>query len=506
MTVTCTHCDEQIQSVSRTGDKRYACGECNLVVAYDHIRDHLDELEVIDKRNKNNNTKDKAKNKEQPATQEQNNPTVEDSGEQNITETEAPSHTLNDREKIYQRGVDGLKEIKEERLSNWLSQTDGVGNQTEQRVMMVFNRNESVHRNPHVLFNLLDDELNASGSYLNTMVQDIFAPEEEHSDLLTSQGYTPWQQRSMGGQPSMQGQGMGGPMNATGMSGFNQGTHTYSQSAAQSQPGRQQRGMTPQQQGTPNPETPGSQNEQQDQSENNARDDSISRQEAEMMMRQAMEQAETGNQRRNLVDGLSDATDEALREMATNVGGLAGTFQRVIDEALVGYARENPEWVIENMDILQKFMNATEDMSSGGRGDSNKQPEQDRKVDDAVGSVLSSGNQDHSQEATPHGSVSTTQRQNTHQNTHGNDHASDQMNPDIDDSYMQESGFEPGPPTSNEPEYEPEDVGSDPVVDEQTVDDEEDTESDSDTEDQEPEQSDTTDDPSFEDLFGDSIE
>jgi hypothetical protein len=163
----------------------------------------------------------------------------------------------------------------------------------------------------------------------------------------------------------------------------------------------------------------------------------MSRNEAEMMMSQAMQQAEQQGQRNALLSGLSDATDEALREMATNVGGLAGTFQKVVDEALVGYARENPEWVIENMDILQKVLGATEDMPGEGQNQAEQKPQQDQKVDDAlsnIGNQRGGDRQSASQEPRTTVSEPGGRSQNPQKA---------EPNPDLNDEHLSQSGFEP---------------------------------------------------------------
>lgn len=277
---------------------------------------------------------------------------------------------LTERELIFQSGTEGLKQIKKDRLQNWLDNTHGVGGQTESRILMVFERNESVHSSPHVLYNLLDDELNASASYINTMVEDIFAPEREHEDVLSNQGYTPWFRRSGTSQPSAQmGMGQGGmSMNQGGM-GRNQGGMGYQSSGGGM---RQQNGYSqgPQQMG-------GRQGQHAQNNEYTERE-----RELEYALQQEMMGDMEEDQRNALVSGLSDATDEALREMASNVGGLAGTFQRVVDEALVQYASDNPEWVIENMGVLKKVTGIVD----GPEGEEEEET-RDSQIDDAISSI-----------------------------------------------------------------------------------------------------------------------
>lgn len=458
--MTCPHCEDGIDSLTRTGDKKYSCGECNMVIKYDTVQPHLDEMEVADKRGGGDSSGGSDDNNSGGSGD--NSVEAQREAQQGGQETQKPNSAnspLSEREKIYQRGTDGLRQIKKERLKNWLAQTDGVGAQTEQRIIMVFDRNDSVHSNPHVLYNLLDDEIGGSASYLNTMVQDIFAPEEEHSELLQSQGYTPWNMRSNQGGNMQQQRGQGGPMNATGSTGFSPNQQNPMQQQQQPQQGQQQQ-----------------------QSDNGGGgSDGISREEAQMMMQQAVDQTESQQQQNQLLSGLSDATDQALQEMASNVGGLAGTMQQVVNEALVQYARENPEWVIENMDILQKIIGATDDMGDNSSGSGTPQAEEDAKVDDALSNLGDGGNsgqnpsrntpaqnnnQQNTQPANQQSQQSVnqqgqqtqdTQPEQTHQTQNDvdpmsaspEDESTDQKNPDIDESLMGDSGFEPEFDTEN---------------------------------------------------------
>lgn len=426
----CPHCDEQIDTVTRTGDKRFSCGNCNMVISFDEVSPHLDDLNVIDKRGAEDDGEDESTTQDSGAE-----PDVELTEDTSNDMSGTPEHGLNDREKIYQRGREGLKEIKKERLKNWLSHTEGVGSQTESRVLMVFERNETIHQNPHILYNLLDDELSASPSYINTMVEDIFSPERENEDLLQSQGYTPWYRRNNMANQQQMGGGGGQAFNATGGSpqGFSGGGGQQSQG---------QQGQQPQ----------GQQGQQNAGSTNGGSDDSITAEEAAAMVERGIAQAEQQRGSNPVREGLSDATDEALKEMATNIGGLAGTMQRVIDEALVQYARENPEWVIENMGVLQKVIGATEEASGGGGGNEPKQAESDAAVDDALSDLGGGGGQP--QQSSPQ------QQQQTQQQPSGGG---------LDDLSFDESGesgFSPSeetqeaaqsepPATETEPESEP---------------------------------------------------
>ena len=371
----CPHCDEDIDTVSRTGERRYSCGDCNMVIAHDDLAPHLDELNVIDKRDETGSGGSSSSGQSQ------------NSGNQSGAQQDIPDQSavtgMSDREKIYQRGTEGLKEIKKERLKNWLSNTEGVGGQTESRILMVFNRNETIHQNPHILYNLLDDELSASPSYINTMVEDIFQPERENDDLLQQQGFTPWHMRNNGGGQQMQARGGGQPFNATGNAGGSfspGGGQTVQQQSRQSQ---QQAQSQPQQSEQPSQ----TQEPADDRASNGGGNSGITREEAAEMVREGLKAEEERSGGNRVRDSLSDATDEAIREMATNVGGLAGTVQKVIDEALVQYARDNPELVINNMGFLQKIMNATEDADDGSGGGSTQQPQSDAAVDNALSNI-----------------------------------------------------------------------------------------------------------------------
>jgi hypothetical protein len=403
-----------------------------MVIKYDDIVHHLDEFEVVDKREKDKSDNDSSSTSQSSSP---SNSKMSEKKENNTIETQdiqQPQEAVSERERIYQRGPEGLKQIKKDRLEKWLDSSDGVGAQTRQRIMMVFERNDSVHKNPHVLYNLMDDELSASASYLNTMVQDIFAPEEEHSDLLTNQGYTPWFNRG-GANQSNQMQAQGGPMNATGSNRFDPG-----QSEQQQQQRKDDRQNQPQRGGE-------------------TQDDSISKKEAEMMMAQAMSEADSQNERTALLSGLSDATDQALQEMATNVGGLAGTVQKVVDEALVSYARENPEWVIENMSVLQKVLGATEDMANSPNSDA-EQSQENQKVDDAINSLTShqENNDTHSKKSSKDTSPTGVDNLNpptsdtsSSEKVLEDESADAEKNPDIDEDLVGESDFDPQFDTDN---------------------------------------------------------
>lgn len=259
-------------------------------------------------------------------------------------------------------------------------------------------------------------------------------------------------------------------MNATGGSGFspNQG---FNEQGGQSQQSQQQQPSEPQQQGE----------------EVGPGQEAMTRDEAEMMMRQAMSQAESEQERNALLSGLSDATDEALQEMATNVGGLAGTIQKVVDEALVGYARENPQWVIENMDILQKVLGATEDMPGDESGGGSSEPEQHQKVDSALESITG-GNNSSPEPTVAESATSSPEPQQA------------EPNPDLNEEHMAESDFDPmsaGPEDSGaEDDGRPEPKPT-PGDDEAKKAEEKREQFESETDDG------TTEDDSFDEIFGD---
>lgn len=289
------------------------------------------------------------------------------------------SEGINERELIYRKGEEGLLELKTERLKDWLQDAGGAGGQTESRILKVFQRNKSVHSNPYSLYNLLEEETTASGSYINTIVDDVFEPEREHEDVLENTGYTPFFRRSGGG-GQFGNQHQSGPS----MGGQRGGGQQYGQSAAQGRSG----GMGRQQQQAHQ----GQQGQQSDDTEN------LSKREVAQMISQGINTAQEQNEENPFRDGLSEATDEAVREMASNVGGLAGTANRVFEEALMSYAQDNPEFIIENMDFLQKALGAAqgpEDEQSGGQP---QQPESTQKVDDAL-SQIGDGGQTHTNQS-----------------------------------------------------------------------------------------------------------
>jgi hypothetical protein len=72
--------------------------------------------------------------------------------------------------------------------------------------------------------------------------------------------------------------------------------------------------------------------------------------------------------------------------MANNMGGFFGMLQRVGEEALVQYFKQNPEKLVENMTLLNAFMNEAEDLDDGPNVS-----EQDQKVDNAIEQAMGGG-------------------------------------------------------------------------------------------------------------------
>lgn len=380
----CPHCGDETETLIRTGEKKYSCGECSMVIKYDEdVRPNLDSMEVIDKREDDDDEKE--------------NPDNSNSSQSPSTST-PPQNTSpqTEREIIRQRGRDGLKEIKKERLVEFLEVSDGVGGQTIQRIKMVMDRNETVHTDPNALFQLLDDELKASSTYINTMVQHVFEPEEEHGDLLMQQGYVPWTNRNnMGGGRQQQQMPSQSQQNSMGGRGPYNPQNTQQQTSSQNQGGQQNK-------------------------------DALSRDEAEMMVAQAVDNADQ-QERRMLADGLSEATDQAIQEAASNVGGLAGTIQDITEVALKEYARENPEWVIENMNFIQKIIGAIDD-SPDGEQQQNTQAQEDQKVDSALTDI---------------GEGNTQSQQTKSREAHNQDNSTEPKNPDIDPEEVDENNYTP---------------------------------------------------------------
>lgn len=346
----CPNCDNEIEELTRTGNKRYMCGNCARVQKYDTIEPYLDEIDVTDKRDSTGegNGKDKAEQSEPDSPDDapsdtQQNPVAEDTGQKT------------EREIIREEGYEGLKRIKERKLKEWLGTTDGVGAKTESRILKVFKEESMYSEEPSTLYNLLDDELSASPSYINTIVNSVFSPEYEHEDLLQQQGYTPFfrngGQSSQGGRNNMNG-GYNGP------NGGNQGG--------------------------------GRQNSGQQQQQSSSGGGGMTREEAVEMIRASSESNDQGSRRRGPgTEALDEATEQAIKNMADNMGGFFGMLQRVGEEALVQYFKQNPEKLVENMTLLNAFMNEAEQLD-----DEPNVSEQDQKVDDAIEDAMSGGGSD----------------------------------------------------------------------------------------------------------------
>lgn len=403
MSFECPHCDNEIDTVGRTGEKRYTCSSCSKVLKYDeYVAPNLNDLEVIDKRGNSNSDQEDSSNKEQDEKMDQ------------------PNHSLNERELIQQRGREGLKEVKEERLSNWLSMTDGVGGTTENRIIMVFNSDKTYRENPNALYNLLDEELSSSASYINTIVNQVFAPEKEHEDLLKDKGF-----RSYLGQN-----------NATSGAQYNQPHNN--QGPSMSMEGMNSQGYNQQ-----------NQNHQQPQQQGGG-GDSLSREEAVELVAAAT-QTEQGDGRgigQTASEGLNQATEEAIQNLATNAGGFFSAGQKFLEEALIGYAKKNPEKIVDNMDMFQTLMNMNENEPEPQTN------EQDQKVDDAVEQAMNQSAGQRNRNSQQGQGMRTTQNrpqnntppQQTNQEQLRNprrNNTQDQTASDPERHSSEESGFEP---------------------------------------------------------------
>lgn len=310
-----------------------------MVIAFDQVSAHLDDLEVEDKRGEMESDDD-----EEP---EPTNP------------RDQPQHDMNERNIIYERGEEGLDQIKQERLQSWLQITDGVGAQTLDRIMMIFERNKVFRENPHALHSMLDEQMSASSAYINTMVQDVFEPEREHEDVLRQQGYVPWYHKDLpGGDQAMRQEargmynGSGGQQQQQGMMGMQPG---------QQQPGGGGQGM--------------------------------SMEEAVELIRQSQEDGDEPppSAREKIKHGMSEATDEAIRNAASEFGGFFSRINEIMMGSIEEYARENPEWIVENLDFLEKLLGEMPDKPSSDMG--SESSDHDRRIDDAVNRIQQGGQQ-----------------------------------------------------------------------------------------------------------------
>jgi len=349
----CPHCDEDIDSVTRTGERRYACGACSMVIAFDDLNPHLDDLNVVDKRDKSRTVEkdDEDDNVSEDSSKDTNNNTEEaDSAEEGVSEPTQKAGR-SDRDIIREQGREGLKQIKEDKLKQWLATTDGVGSKTENRILMVFRNEDMYTEEPNTLYNLLDDELSASPSYINTIVNSVFSPEYEHEDLLRNKGYTPFFRSGGQGGGNQGGPRGSGQQNMS--NGFNGQGGGRGGQGNQNQGGRNQ-----QQQGG----------------------DSLNKEDLMAAMQASQEANDGGSRRRGPgTEALDEATEQAIKNMADNMGGFFGMLQRVGEEALVEYFRQHPEKLVENMTLLNTFM-------EGGEGQNNEQEAspQDQAIDNAI--------------------------------------------------------------------------------------------------------------------------
>lgn len=378
MALDCPHCDKEVKKLKRTGDKRYSCDECSMVIAYDDLSPHLDEIEVDDRRGNLGQQKKRREKKEQEQEQQQD--------EEHITSQSSKS----ERDIIAERGYEGLKEIKQRKLKKWLAASDGVGGKTESRIMMVFNSDEIYSQEPSALYNLLDDELSASPSYINTIVNNVYAPEYEHSDLLEKQGYQPYF-----------GNGNDNMNNGFNRNGSNQ--QNMGQSQQQMQNAQQSQGGSA----------------------------SLTREEALEMITAANQQEESGSRRRGpATEALDEATEVAIKSAAENMGGLFGTLQRIGEEALLQYFRENPEKLVDNMALLQAFMGNNEN-----KQETNNEPAENKKIDDAMNMARQVDSTTSSQQASSNGQASAfrypDEEEDTTQTTQpNNDDTTSEFTPD----------------------------------------------------------------------------
>lgn len=411
MSLECPHCGEEVTQFNRTGEKRYACDHCNKVIKHDTVKQYLDTIPVNDKWKKkkeeeeNNQGQDNSNNNNsQPDNTEANpNPVVSNTGK-------------TDREIISERGREGLKELKESRLREWLATTDGVGEKTENRIIKVFNSDDIHSKNPSALYSLLDDELTASPTYINTMVNNVFAPEYEHEDLLEDHGYTPFfKNGNMGGVQSNQNMSNGFENRGQGNSGM-------------TQQGMSQQGQMQQQQ------------PQQYAQESS----SLSREEALEMIKASQDEEEQGSRRRGPgTEAIDEATQQAIKNMADNMGGFFGTLQRVGESALMAYFEKHPEKLVENMSLLQAFMD--EDTNAQTQ---KEEPKENLKIDNAIEQATrqatdGSGNMSGSQQTTFNEPQDTESKVESHPSFREPDHSSNTERGTQNNDAEQQQGFEP---------------------------------------------------------------
>jgi len=426
MSLECPSCETEIEQFSRTGNKRYACGSCARVIKYDTVQPHLDEIPVNDKRNKGGDDKDNSQTESQ---QSSSNDSGSDDEQGNPVAAQDSGRT--DREIIREEGYKGLKRIKEKKLKEWLATTDGVGGKTESRILKVFREESMYSEEPSTLYNLLDDELSASPSYINTIVNSVFSAEYEHEDLLQQQGYTPFFRN--GGQSNQ-----GGRNNMNG--GYSSGGGGYQGPGGNQQQGQQQQG--------------------------GGGNDGLTREEAMQMIQASQQSDDQGSRRRGPgTEALDEATEAAIKNMADNMGGFFGMLQRVGEEALVTYFRENPEKLVENMTLVNAFMNETSQQEQD-----NTPSEQDAKIDSAVQQAMSGGGGSQQVQEDPvesHSSFRTPSHNPEPPNNSGPDHSDDdsgfEMDPDVmgggGSTHDQQLDDKEPQQNTQEPEPQPQTVG-----------------------------------------------
>lgn len=339
----CPHCDDEITELRRTGNKRYSCTGCSKVVKHDLIKPYLEEdaVEVNDMRD------EVGKDKEE----ENNNSNSSSKATDDTNPSMSQSTTPDDREIIRQEGRQGLKRIKKRKLEDWLQSTDGVGGKTLNRVLMVFEEEDMYSEEPDTLFSLLDDELNATSSYINTIVNSVFSPEYDHQDLLQEQGYEPFFAQ-------------GGQRQGTGTQDMNRGNNRGQNQNHRQQP-TQQGGQAQQQSGG----------------------NDLTREEALQMIQAAQSEDDSGSRRRGpATDALDAATEEAIQNMASNMGGFFGMAQNLMENTLMAYFEENPEKLVENMDLIQTFMQDDES-STSTQQQTQSRSQEDEKIDNALDGI-----------------------------------------------------------------------------------------------------------------------
>lgn len=367
------------------------CGHCSKVVKHDLIKPYLEEgtVEVDDMRDDVGKKEDKDKKESSSGS----NTNSDNSGANNVTQQSSKS----EREIITQQGKAGLEKVKERELEDWLTDIDNVGPQTINRITRVFQNNDTISENPNALFNYLDDELSCSDQLINTLVNTVFAKEREHADLLQSQGFVPAISES-------------GSLQLDGRQSMN-GNNQNSQGQGQQQV--HQQGVQPQQQ--------------------QSGDDSLTTEEA-LQMIQASKEDEQGSRRRGPAsDALDTATEEAIQNFAENMGGFFGMAQNLMENTLMAYFEDNPEKLIENMDLIQTFMEDDADTNTTTQQTESKSKE-NQKIDNAIDDIR--------------------EEKGLEPNSTGNDHSTSDSDPAFREP-EQINASEPEAGENNESSFEP---------------------------------------------------